>query len=159
MSLTSLLQRATYNQHTVLQGLISYMEQVTVVEYASVNNPCTFPLCCRYVPAILSVANLAPYLWPLNCCGLRPQRTMAGKGCKEGICDLSNVVAFSHNINLAKISPNGNTGYTLRNIFWQQPSRVDYWGGGRRGVLTILHTAPHQRQCSDTQLRKLPPQR
>ena len=62
MSLTSLLQRATYNQHTLLQGLISYMKQVTEVVYASVNNPCTFPLCCRYVPAILSVANLAPYL-------------------------------------------------------------------------------------------------
>ena len=63
MSHTSLLQRATYNQHTLLQGLISYMKQVILVVYASVNNPCTSLLCCsRYVPAILSVANLAPYL-------------------------------------------------------------------------------------------------
>ena len=86
------------------------------------NNPCRSPLCCsRYVPAILSVANLAPYLWPLNCCGLRPQWTMAAKGWKEGICDLSNVVVFSHNINLTKISPKGNTGYTVKiecNCLW-----------------------------------------
>ena len=37
------------------------------------------------------------YLSPFNCCGLRPQRTMAAKGRKEGLCDLSNVVAFGHN--------------------------------------------------------------
>ena len=31
MSLTSLLQVATYNQYTLLQGLISYIKQVTDV--------------------------------------------------------------------------------------------------------------------------------
>ena len=53
----------------------------------------------------------------------RPQRTMApARGCKEGLCDLSNVVTFRHNeqwrlkdtkvaTKLAKISPIGNTGY------------------------------------------------
>ena len=68
-----------------------------------------------------SVANPAPYLRVLNCCGRRPQRTMAAEGRKEGICDFSNVVAFGHNelcrpmgakvsIKLARISPIGNTG-------------------------------------------------
>ena len=70
MSRTSLLQGASYNQLTLLQGLISYIKQVTLVVYASfngftvivVNNPCRSPLCCRDVLAILSVANLVPYL-------------------------------------------------------------------------------------------------
>ena len=68
-----------------------------------------------------SVANPAPYLRVLNCCGRRPQRTMAAEGRKEGICDFSNVVAFGHNelcrpmgakvsIKLARISAIGNTG-------------------------------------------------
>ena len=39
----------------------------------------------------------ARYLWPLYCCGLRPQRTMAAEGRKEGLCELSNVVGFGHN--------------------------------------------------------------
>ena len=69
------------------------------------------------------------YLWPLNCCGLRPQRTMAAEGRKKGLCDLSNVVAFGHNelwrpkaakfiTKLAKISPNGNTAYHSRPPHW-----------------------------------------
>ena len=47
---------------------------------------------------------------------------MATKGCKDGLFDLSNVVALGHNeywqpkaakvvTKLAKISPNGNTGH------------------------------------------------
>ena len=40
MSLTSLLQGASYNQHTLLQELISSIKPVTLAVYASVNQSC-----------------------------------------------------------------------------------------------------------------------
>ena len=78
------------------------------------------------------VPNDGRYLWPLKCCGLRPQRTMTAEGRNEGLCDLSNVVAFGHNeqwrpmaakvaTKLIRISPVGNAVII---VYWQDQRSV-----------------------------------
>ena len=68
MSLTSLLQGASYNQHTLLQGLISYMKQVTLVVYASVNQ------CCQSS----AVSVTSQLLWPSATTNYGGQRLQRG---------------------------------------------------------------------------------